>query len=133
MNKNFPSLKYYREALGLGQKDLRIMLGYSKSHYQAVETGERNSPKVISRAWELLNELENKKGLDYNSLKVMRCMCGLTRSEAAKQIGISPRYYSLIETGKYKSSIFEDRAKALFYMTLEDKKCSQDFLIGSKV
>ena len=57
----------------------------------------------------------------------MRCMCGLTRSEAAKQIGISSRYYCLIEAGRYKSPIFEDRAKALFYMTLEKKNVRKIF------
>ncbi len=62
MNKNFPNLRSYREALGLTQKDLRLMLGYSECHYQAVETGKNNNKRLINKARELFqNILENKK------------------------------------------------------------------------
>ncbi len=117
MNKNFPNLKCYREALGLTQLQVAKMLNCTHTTYSLNETGVHKSRKLIAKAWDLFNSLS----LDYSSLQALRCLSGLTRSEVAKRIGYSYQSYWLAETGKFKSPAVEDCARALFRKILEAK------------
>ncbi len=125
VNKNFPNLKYYREALGLTQQEIACMLNCYHNHYSFSETGRFRAPKFISRVTALLESIENKRGgLNYNSLKVMRCMCGLSIAKTSELLSCSYATYRNNEIGKCRNIQLINKARDLFQNILENKKCS---------
>ena len=119
LNRKHWELKWLREALRLTQTQAAELIGCSLQTYYCMEYGRAWAEHWQGEAWKTLKAIA-KESLDFNSLRTMRCRCGLSQSAAAHRLKCTQGYYQLIENERYKSPVFEQRARNLFQEIIND-------------
>ena len=117
------NIKYYRQKLGLSQEELGNLLGASKQSVSMYECNTRTpSIDIIIKLAEIFgididtliahaeieveNTIQNTENAPLaTSLRHLRKTRGLTQSEIADKIGVSPSAYAMYERGEREPSI----------------------------
>ena len=119
LNKKHWELKWLREALRLTQTQAAELIGCSSSTYRCIECGQPGAERWQSEAWKTLKAIA-KDNLDFNSLRTMRCKCGLFQSTIARRLKCSRSYYQAIESGCRRSPELEYKARNLLQEIIND-------------
>ncbi|MBR0095778.1 MAG: XRE family transcriptional regulator [Synergistaceae bacterium] len=112
-------LKWLRQALKLTQAQVAEMLGCSIVSYYNAELGRPWAAHRIKKAWMLLRGIAIRE-LDLDSLRTLRCKCGLLQAEVARRLKCSRSLYQKIEYGKVQRLEIEEKARALFKEIIDD-------------
>ena len=112
-------LKWLRQALKLTQAQVAVMIGCSTAAYYSAEIGRPWASRWAKQAWMLLRRIAIKE-LDFNSLRTLRCKCGLLQAEVARRLKCSKSFYQSIESGKVQRLEAESKARALFKEIIND-------------
>ena len=119
LNRKHWELNWLRRALRLTQAQAAEIIGCCISTYYQMESGRAWAEHWQNRAWNVLKSAA-KESLDFNSLRTMRCKCGLPQWAVARRLKCTLSYYRGVENGHCKSPKLEQRARDLFQEIIND-------------